>query len=482
MSATGTALPDGFVVFVKEDCPTCMLIEPVLAEMAELGVLQAIYSQDNPNFPSSSITKDDSELELSFKNAIDTVPTLLKITDGHETGRIVGWLRKEWEGFCEIKDLGPSELTDFSPGCGSRSVDPDLQPMLQKRFGSGIGSRVVEFASAEDEFESMYGLGWSDGLPLIPPTEQRVMSMLEGTSRSADEVITIVPPNLVDLTIEKVAINAVMAGCKPEYLRVVIAALEAVCTDEFNMHGLLATTMPVGPIIFVNGPIRNEIGMNSGVNLLGQGNRANSTIGRALQLTIRNVGGGRPGEVDRATHGSPSKVGLCFAEDEEGSPWPSYSEDAGFSSEQSTVTVFAGEGPRVIVDQLSRSADELARSLAMGLIGNIHPKLVLGFDSILVIGPEHASRFRDESWSKEQVNQSIIEHTIREADLILRGVDGIGEGLPADFAGLQLPKLRPDGGLLIVYGGGGAGLFSASIGGWLSGAKGSQYVTREIGT
>ncbi len=354
--------------------------------------------------------------------------------------------------------------------------------MLQKRFGSGIGSRVVEFASAEDEFESMYGLGWSDGLPLIPPTEQRVMSMLEGTSRSADEVITIVPPNLVDLTIEKVAINAVMAGCKPEYLRVVIAALEAVCTDEFNMHGLLATTMPVGPIIFVNGPIRNEIGMNSGVNLLGQGNRANSTIGRALQLTIRNVGGGRPGEVDRATHGSPSKVGLCFAEDEEGSPWPSYSEDAGFSSEQSTVTVFAGEGPRVIVDQLSRSADELARSLAMGLIGNIHPKLVLGFDSILVIGPEHASRFRDESWSKEQVNQSIIEHTIREADLILRGVDGIGEGLPADFAGLQLPKLRPDGGLLIVYGGGGAGLFSASIGGWLSGAKGSQYVTREIGT
>ena len=146
------------------------------------------------------------------------------------------------------------------------------------------------------------------------------------------------------------------------------------------------------------------------------------------------------------------------------------------------MTVFAGEGPRVIVDQLSRSADELARSLAMGLIGNIHPKLVLGFDSILVIGPEHASRFRDEGWSKEQVNQSIIEHTIRETDLILRGVDGIGEGLPADFAGLQLPKLRPDGGLLIVYGGGGAGLFSASIGGWLSGTKGSQYVTREIGT
>ena len=153
---------------------------------------------------------------------------------------------------------------------------------------------------------------------------------------------------------------------------------DRVCTDEFNMHGLLATTMPVGPVLFVNGPIRNEIGMNSGMNLLGQGNRANSTIGRAVQLIIRNVGGGRPGEVDRATHGSPAKVGLCFAEDEEGSPWPSYSQDLGFEPDQNTVTVFPGEGPRVIVDQLSRFPDELARSLAQGLIGNVHPKLVLG--------------------------------------------------------------------------------------------------------
>ena len=112
--------------------------------------------------------------------------------------------------------------------------------------------------------------------------------------------------------------------------------------------------------------------MNSGMNLLGQGNRANSTIGRAVQLTIRNVGGGRPGEVDRATHGSPAKYGLCFAEDEEGSPWPSYAQDLGFS-EQNTVTLFPGEGPRIIVDQLSRSPDELARSLAKGIIGNIHP-------------------------------------------------------------------------------------------------------------
>ena len=132
------------------------------------------------------------------------------------------------------------------------------------------------------------------------------------------------------------------------------------------------------------------------------------------------------------------------------------------------------------MDQLSRSAEELARSLAMGLLGNMHPKLVLGFDAILVIGPEHASRFAEAGWSKQEVNEAIITHTIREADLLLRDVDGVAEGLPQGFAGLQLPKLRPDGGLLIVYGGGGAGLFSTSIGGWLSGPKGSQYTTREI--
>jgi len=473
-------LEDGYVAFVKQDCPTCTLIEPVLLQLADTGILNTVYCQDNPEFPSLEITKDDSDLELSFKFEIETVPTLLKVSNGEETSRIIGWLKEEWESFVETDDLGAEGISDFSPGCGSRSVDPDLQPILEKKYGSGLGSKLIEFAVSEDEFEAMYELGWSDGLPVIPPTEKRVLEMLEGTSRSGDEVVALVPPNLDDLTIEKIAINAVMAGCRPEYLPIVITALEAACTDEFNMHGLLATTMPVGPVLFINGPIRNEIGMNSGMNLLGQGNRANSTIGRALQLVIRNVGGGRPGEVDRATHGSPAKIGLCFAEDEEGSPWSSFSEDLGFNADQNTVTVFPGEGPRAIVDQLSRSADELARSLAMGLLGNMHPKLVLGFDAILVISPEHASRFADAGWSKKEVNEAITTHTIREADLLLRDVDGVAEGLPQDFAGLQLPKLRPDGGLLIVYGGGGAGLFSTSISGWLSGPKGSQYTTREI--
>ncbi len=473
-------LADGFVAFVKKDCPTCELIVPVLEQLTESQVLRTIFTQDDASFPNLPITSDDTSLEVSFLHEIETVPTLLKVQDGVEVDRTVGWSHETWKAFLGIDDLGPENIRPYSPGCGSLSVDPDLQGILQKKYGSGIASREVVFASAEDEFEAMYDRGWSDGLPLIPPTIERVKAMLAGTERRPDEIIAVVPPNLVDLTVEKVAINAVMAGCKPEYLPVVITALETACTDEFNMHGLLATTMPVGPIIFINGPIRKSIGMNSGMNLLGQGNRANSTIGRAVQLTIRNVGGGRPGEVDRATHGSPAKYGLCFAEDEEGSPWPSYAQDLGFSVNQNTVTLFPGEGPRIIVDQLSRSPDELARSLAKGIIGNIHPKLVMGFDAILIIGPEHASRFAEAGWTKDQVNEEIINHSIRETDELIRGADGISEGLPEVFAGSTLPKLRPDGGLIILHGGGAAGLFSATIGGWITGDKGSIYQTREI--
>src|SRR6478609_10049417 len=212
--------------------------------------------------------------------------------------------------------------------------------------------------------EALFDRGWTDGLPVVPPTEARVLRMLEGTTRDAQDMVAVVPPDLVECTVEKVAINAVMAGCKPEYLPVVIAALEAACTDTFNMHGLLATTMPVGPVMIVNGPVRQRIGMNSGINVLGQGNRANSTIGRALQLVIRNVGGGRPGGVDRAAQGNPGKLSFCFPEDEEGSPWEPLHVERGFAPDASTVTIFPGEGPRGVVDQASRTPDSLARSMA----------------------------------------------------------------------------------------------------------------------
>ena len=306
-----------------------------------------------------------------------------------------------------------------------------------------------------------------------------MVRMLEGTTRSADEVVALIPPNLVECTVEKVAVNAVMAGCRPEYLPVVLTAVEAICSDEFNMHGVLATTMSVGPVLVVNGPIAASIGMNSGITVLGHGNRANSTIGRAVQLVIRNIGGGAPGGIDRATLGHVGKQGFCFAEDEDASPWNSLSEERGFDRTQSTVTAFCGEGPSLVIDQLSRSPESLTRSLAASLRTTISPRVVTGMDAMLVISPEHMARYRDAGWDRTRFLAELDEHLMFDTDEIIVGADGIEDGLPPGLAGHRLPKFRP-GGLLVVHAGGSAGLFSAIIGGWLNGPAGSDPVTREI--
>src|SRR5262249_3560797 len=233
-------------------------------------------------------------------------------------------------------------------------------------------------------------------------------------------------------------------GCRPDYLPVVLAAVQAACTDEFNIHGVLATTYFVGPVVIVNGPIARAIGMNSGVNALGQGNRANATIGRALQLVIRNVGGGRPGEVDRATLGNPGKYTFCFAEREEDSPWePLATERAGLPAGTSAVTLFAGSGVQGIADQLSRTPESLPRTLAACLRANFHPKFVIASDALLVVSPEHARVFRDAGWTKERLRQELDALLTIPGSELVQGAGGIAEGIPGRFAGASLPKFRP---------------------------------------
>ncbi|MEY3595894.1 MAG: hypothetical protein RL576_1308 [Actinomycetota bacterium] len=366
------------------------------------------------------------------------------------------------------------------PGCGSLSVDPNLEDELRVRFTSStLHSRHVELASAEDEFESMFTRGWTDGLPVIPPTPERVLRMLTGTTRSPQDVVAIAPPNLVELTVEKIAINAVMAGALPEYLPWIITALEAVCNDEFNMHGVLATTMPVGPVIICNGPGTKAIGMNSGVNVFGQGNRANLTIGRAVQLTIRNVGGGKPGEVDRATHGNPGKISFCFAEDEAGSPFGTLAQERGIAPLQNAVTVFAGEGPRCVVDQAARTPEQLTNSFAACLRATHHPKSVLSFDAILVVSPDHSRVYAEAGWDREKILSELYARLNIPGTELVKGALDMAEGLPAKFADRIVPKFKP-GGILLAHAGGGAGLFSSIIGGWANGAMGSTPVTRPV--
>lgn len=480
VGVTAPPLPSGLVAFVKRDCPTCELIDPVLGTLADGDEPLTVYTQDDLTFPESVEATDDLDLTVSWHHEIETVPTLMRVgADGAEQERIVGWSRDQWQAFTGNVELGIT-LPEHRPGCGSLSVDPARADELAARFTSdGLRARRVEFASLEDDFEAMYDRGWSDGLPLVPPTPERVLRMLAGTTRDPNDIVATVAPDLVEVTVEKVAVNAVMAGCKPEYLPVVLAALEAVCTDEFNIHGLLATTMSVGPVFVVNGPIRHALGMNAGINVFGQGNRANLTIGRAVQLVVRNVGGGRPGGVDRAAHGSPAKIGLAFPEDEEGTPWISLAEERGIAPGVNAVTALCLEGPRLVVDQKSRSAESLTNSIAECLLTTHHPRMVAGIDALLVLSPEHMARYVDAGWDRARFRTELESRLMIETDGIIAGAGGIDEGLPEGFAGMELPKFRP-GGLHIAHAGGPAGLFSSIFAGWVSGATGSVPVTKEI--
>lgn len=475
-----TATPS-YSLVVKKSCPTCEMIEPVISQLSDQLNIK-VYTQDDPSFPASvSSPIDDTDLEFSYFNKIEIVPTLIRHSEtDDDTGRIVGWDKSEWEEFTGLTGLG-GDISPFKPGCGSKSMDPGMEELLAARFDSDkLKARRVELADAEDIVEACYERDWTDGLPVVPPTAVRIMRMLAGTDRPAEDVIGHIPPDNVPCTIEKVAINAVMAGCKPEYFPTVIAVVEAALQEKFCMHGLLCTTYFSSPVVIVNGPVSRHIGMNSGVNALGQGNRANATIGRALQLIIRNVGGGKPGGIDRAALGNPGKYTYCFTEDESDADWPSLAMDRGFSRNDSVVNLFAGEGLQPIMDQLSRTPESLAKSMAASLRSVAHVKRFGMADAILVVCPEHRRVFREGGWSKEKLRQALYEELLTPGAELMCGVDGISEGMPEKLKDKLLSKFRDDG-LHIVTAGGTAGMFSAIISGWVaSGDKGSQLVSQQI--
>lgn len=471
-----------YSLVVKKSCPTCELIQPAIQQLAQQLNLQVVV-QDDPDFLESLGTLDkidDSTLEYSFHNKIEIVPTLIRWDDQRESGRIVGWDRQQWREFSGIADLG-EELIPFKPGCGSMTEDPGMAEVLAARFAAdALTARRVDLADAEDAMEACYERGWTDGLPVVPPTAVRVLRMLAGSDRAASEIIGRVPPDNVECSVEKVAINAVLAGCKPDYFPTVLAVVEAALKDEFCMHGLLCTTYFSSPVVIVNGPVVKRIGMNSGGNALGQGNRANATIGRALQLLIRNVGGGKPGGIDRATLGNPGKYTFCFAEDESDADWPSLAMDRGFNRDDSVVSLFAGDGVQPVLDQLSREPESLARSMAASLRSVAHVKKFGMADAVLVVCPEHRRVFREGGWDKERLRQALYDQLMTPGAELMSGVDGIAEGMPERLKDKLLNKFRDDG-LHIVTAGGTAGMFSAIISGWVaSGEKGSQLVSQVV--
>lgn len=472
-----------FIVFVKRDCETCQIVAPVLAELElKNSISLAVYSQDDPTFPEkvNGIT-DDRELRASFRHNIETVPTLIRVRDGKEVSRSVGWDRESWQQLTGVSTLGAG-LPDFQPGCGSMSVTPGMPERLALKYGTlKLTARAIEVPVDSDPFEVSYERGWTDGLPVIPPTDHRVALMLSGTTRAKDEPVGEIPPNLAACTVEKVAINAVMAGCRPEYFPVVLAALEAVLRPEFSMHGLLATLWFSGPVIIVNGPVSRRIGMNFGGNALGQGNRANATIGRALQLLIRNVGGGIPGEIDRSILGNPGKYTFCFAEDESDPDWIPLNVARGRASGESSVTVFHGDGVQGVVAWNARNASELCLSIASSLMSVCHPKLAGWAGAILVLGPDHYELFKRDGWGRAEIEAGLRKALRRPGRDLIEGAQGIAEGIDPSRVDEMVDKFN-DGYLLVVRAGGRGGGISGIIGGWTAQRRidDVQIVTQEV--
>lgn len=258
--------------------------------------------------------------------------------------------------------------------------------------------------------EHFHTHGLTDGLPIMPPTPEAVRRMLAYTDRDPQDIVAILPPTKGQATVEKIAINAVMAGCLPSYLPVVITAIQALACEDYNLYGVLATTHPCSNLVIVNGPIARELGINGGYNALGQGWRSNASIGRAVRLVMTNVGGARPGVLDRATQGSPAKYAYCFAENEAQSPWEPFHVEHGYDPGTSTVTVVGAEGPHNINDHGSTSAESLLNTVAgtMAIVGSNN---AFGRGEPLVIfGPEHAATLAAEGLTKQQVKTWLFEH------------------------------------------------------------------------
>jgi len=318
--------------------------------------------------------------------------------------------------------------------------------------------------------------GWTDGLPVVPPTEARVRAMLEAAELAPDKEVAFITNRHVAVTAEKIAVNAVMAGCKPEYLPVVVAAVEGLGDPRWGYHGPATSTGGAAVLVIVNGPLSRSLDFNSGDNLFGPGWRANATVGRAVRLVMRNVIGTLPGALDRGTLGHPGKYSYVIAENEADSPWTPLHVERGFRPEQSAVTVMAAESPHQFYNQLSSTAAGILTTLCddMRISGN-----VMGQPNyVVVIAGEHMKTIAADGWSKADIRKFVFEHTQNSAAHLKRTGRMPGAVKPEDETALRPVVASPED-ILVVAAGGRAGSFSAYIPGWAS-RRTSEAVTKLI--
>lgn len=324
--------------------------------------------------------------------------------------------------------------------------------------------------------EHFHASGWTDGLPVVPPTPEAVAACLEWAALPPDHLIGVEPVRHRAITAEKVAVNAVMAGCLPSHFPVVVTAITGMLDESFLLHGATASTGGCAVLVIVSGPIRDEIGMDPTFNAVGPSDRAATCIGRAVRLVLGNLLDVRPGEIDRATLGHPGKISFCIAEDEANSPWPSLSAERLGDPHASAVTVMAAMGPRQIMNEWTTDPVEITETFAAEIRSNMRNYSIWGGNYALVIPPQLRAHFEAAGWTKADIRERVFERArIRRSEWASVGkAAAVQDKGDREYAALTTPD-----DLLVIAAGGPAGGFAAIIPPWL-GAK-SRAVTVPIG-
>jgi len=488
---------------LQTDCPTCRLITPYLNKLAAGSVPVTGISQDSEEV-TRAFTRQmdvrfplerDPGLDLSKRLEVVTVPTLF-VMDEHERvirqepGFDKNALNEIAALFGQAAIATPHDGAPASkPGCTSRHLEVLTSdapaPALDLHSSWGTAASVIELDNSEDPHEYCYRV-FGDALPVIPPTRERVDDMLRALESDPREIIGRVPPCYGEATIEKIAANAVMAGCKPELMRVLIPLVRAACDELFNAHGVQATTHFAAPLIVINGPVRQELGFYSRQNVFSNVARANSSLGRALQLILLNLGGSRPDSIDMSALGNPGKFSFCIAENEEENPWEPFHVEAGLSREQSAVSLLACEAPHGVSEHNARTARGVLKSISYALTTVWTYRFCGFFEALVVLGPEHVRTIHRDGFTKQNVREFLFENT--GVPLRCYSEDDAGEGkqqrgmyreISIDDEPCYQKSRSPDA-IRIVVAGGTAGKFSAVLGSWSTGARGSQPVTYPI--
>jgi len=340
-----------------------------------------------------------------------------------------------------------------------------------------LKSHVYEVADPFEANELFQRNGWTDGLPIVPPTEAGVRVFLHAAGLEAEDVVGVEPVRRRRITAEKIAIAAVMAGCLPEYMPVVTAVIRAMCDPQFGLHGSTASTGGSAPMIVVNGPVRNQIGMNATHNVFANGSRANATIGRTIRLFLLNVLGGQPGQLDRSTLGHPGKFTFCLAEDEEDSPWLPLSVERGIAAGTSAVTVMAVESPHQIMNAWTHDPKEILDTYAAAIRANMLTYSIWEGNYAMVVPKQHRLFFAEANWTKQNIRDYIFE----VAQVARKEWRTVGKAAVAgrkDEERMYRALRSPDD-LLVIAAGGPAGGFGAIVPPWYG--KKSLAVTTAIG-